>query len=52
MVYPRVTELCRAGRQQEPFPRSQAVLVAMSLRAKPNVKVDRPAIERRSVGGI
>jgi hypothetical protein len=44
MLYPHVTEIVRAGRPHDRFPRTQRELVEFSLRVNPQ-RTTRPVLE-------
>jgi hypothetical protein len=45
MLYPKITEVVRAGSGARSVPQTQRELVALSIRLKPSVKTARPVIE-------
>jgi hypothetical protein len=52
MLYPRVTEISRAGAPTREVPSSQRELVALSLRVNPPVRTVKPVVERDLRGGF
>jgi hypothetical protein len=46
MLYPRVSEITRAGAPHHGVPRNQRDLVSLSLRLAPPVRTVKPLVER------